>query len=1465
MTKQAVAVLYLMLLLALFAVPAAAQCVPMDDPDCTPDIPPEVTFSPEGGTYTSDGTAVTVPVTIAFTDAYGLNAGSRKIRLWKNGTYQTLVFNWSASSTPTRGWATGNVVLTSAGDYSLTAEIADKHGYVGSGSVPFRLNVTDVLPIANIDPHHNDYRDTTLGAFVTSYAAPSYTSMDAPRATAFQYVSEQANATAFVQVDARPDPRNAAQVTALSLRIEDFTTNALVGREYFFQKGDGRMQRLAAQWSMAGQPTGMYKYWAVVRAYLADGTFKERRLSIRVLIVNESGSRYGAGWTLGGVQRIYNMGSGLLVYEGDGVARWFATAACSAEECPYVTPQGDFSKIVYRKTNATWVRTYNDGSSITFASQGLQTHARDRFGNTTTFEWQSTQDGKALPVIARIIDPAGHITNFSYNARWFLQSVTAPGGRSIFMAYNDGTRLTNVYGLAGTSLQITHDAYNGIVSYMPTYNNGVSAGTWNVGYDANRRLSSITAPPVIAGGVSTRPVTTFGTQQSGTVLAATSGTTLASPAPPIYAETRFISVTDPGGHTVSFGIDRYGNPLSVMDPTTYGTTTTRNVHGLPESVTTATKKTAYTWTANGLLLRAIVNNIIVYEASYDASSRLIQETSGGAKRWFEYGPAGELVRSWTGEQTDQTRTGTTYAYNSRYQVVRADGPKGERTEWSYEANPWRNADYARISRQDGTLSTMSFTYDAYGRVRTATNPQGQTSTYSYDDLDRTTAVLDAGGKTTSYTFTGPHLTKITDRSGKAYQFQYNTLGWLETETFPDLKTRTYRYDRDGLLVSRTDRRGLTVDRTYDAAHRLYNLIADGQTTTFRYPDAWRTVTTNAESEIAEQLVNGTGLTESVSTTLGGRRYELLPVYDQANAWRFLGGDLKVWSNGVLLRTQSIRQSVNFKPSDPSLSSTLSVTDFGGGTATMGFDTAGRPAWTNLPNGVTQYQSYTTDGSLTTTSYSTGAVDVKLGNTFNFDSLNRLVYRTSKPGDKLWAFGYDGLGQLFQYRHYRAATAADCPNPSSGTCPVWVPVVVDDYAYDAAGNRTDRGAVIQPNSNRYTSFNGVTLEYDAEGNVTRRVTGGTGAADIRFTYDSLGRLTTVVYNGLTIIYGYDGYGRRVRRLAGSTQQYYLYSGDNLVQELDQYGNQLRTYTYWPGVDNPLSVRVTLPGIDTTYYYATEAPGNVTGLLDNLGSVAAQYRYAPFGEVESKSEPVWAASTQPLRYMAREADPVTGLYYVRNRWYDATLARFLSEDPIGIDGGMNTYAYAGNDPVNQRDPSGLSPGWECNHHDDGTLMGVYKCVWDPTYNWGMAFGDRGDIFGSMRTSRFSGITVTRSWADMGTVRADVKPCDRMRCPELYPEPPTPPQMTIGPAPIESPFANLVKQQQCRDLRNWAAAWTGFEIAGMIGGAPGSRARYTRTAPVFMDENTFTVDQPLMGGASGGYAAEARQMYIDAGCAK
>jgi RHS repeat-associated protein len=124
--------------------------------------------------------------------------------------------------------------------------------------------------------------------------------------------------------------------------------------------------------------------------------------------------------------------------------------------------------------------------------------------------------------------------------------------------------------------------------------------------------------------------------------------------------------------------------------------------------------------------------------------------------------------------------------------------------------------------------------------------------------------------------------------------------------------------------------------------------------------------------------------------------------------------------------------------------------------------------------------------------------------------------------------------------------------------------------------------------------------------------------------------------------------------------------------------------WPPVRRIPSQHTPWTG-SATYYYATDHPGNVLGLFNASNQVVSQYRYDPWGTVQWQSDPTF----NTLRYAGRYYDWDTGLYHNRNRWYDSHVGRFISEDPLGLEGGINPYAYAANNPVDLTDPFGLDP--------------------------------------------------------------------------------------------------------------------------------------------------------------------------------
>lgn len=760
-----------------------------------------------------------------------------------------------------------------------------------------------------------------------------------------------------------------------------------------------------------------------------------------------------------------------------------------------------------------------------------------------------------------------------------------------------------------------------------------------------------------------------------------------------------------------------------------------------------------------------------------------------------------MIRTWYGAETDADINATTYEYDGLYRLVGRRGPKGERTEWGYTSNAWGNVDLIRDVRDDGTTSTTRYTYDAAGRMSTTTNALGAVTTMNHDFRNRLTSFIEGSPqKTTRLEYSGDHLTKVTDPANKIYRFTYNALGWRESVVSPDGRTRTYAYDADGLLTALTDRRGLTVRMTHDALHRVATRTADGATATYAYPDAFTATATNAEGVVTTQVLRGVGEIDRVTSSfpgLPGRLYEQKHVFDHI-AWQRLGIDIVSYLNGTVLSSSPIRQDAV-----PALGegSALSISDPTGGTTTFDFNAAGEHVRTAFPNGIAQSNVYGSDGYLRHMTFSSSAVNGLLGTSYTYDLLGRLASRSNLAGNALWNYSYDTFNRVQSYEALKSEPSLGC-NPSVEECPPsWNPVRSENFTYDGSGNRTDRGAVVEPNSNRYARFGEFTLQYDLEGNLTRKTKSG---FDQQLTWNSLGQLASVTTNGATVTYGYDALNRRVRRTANGQARYFMYDDDDLLLEIDPTGEIVRTYTHLPGVDRPLSLRARDAGMDFTYYYVLERNGSVRAVLNSTGGVAAEYHYTPFGEIENSTN-----ALQPLRFMGRELDSTTSLYYVRNRWYDPALGRFISEDPIGLRGGVNPYAYVGNDPVNLRDPQGLNP--TCSRY-----ISVTGDEWEFI---GAQAREALETLGICLTVTLDTVIVNGMEGGMPNGVAPIPPAPpdhAWLCPscdgkvEL-----SAPGPTIGPGMpmtwVKQRIANA--RAECGRWRRWAARWTLIHAAGDV----------------------------------------------------
>ncbi len=364
-----------------------------------------------------------------------------------------------------------------------------------------------------------------------------------------------------------------------------------------------------------------------------------------------------------------------------------------------------------------------------------------------------------------------------------------------------------------------------------------------------------------------------------------------------------------------------------------------------------------------------------------------------------------------------------------------------------------------------------------------------------------------------------------------------------------------------------------------------------------------------------------------------------------------------------------------------------------GNTTYSYDEAHRLTSQTDPNGFTVGYGYDEVGNLKELTYPGNKKVI-----YTYDELNRLktvtidwlnpkpvaTYNYDDAGRLDWVQNFNG--SITDYGYDNANRLTSLENKKSDNITV---LASYGFTLDANGNRTQ---VVQnepltltlstdtvsygynAKKNRLLTANTTSFTYDDEGQLWSK-----GSTD-SYMFDEAHRLTYIYSDSYYAEFSYDGVGNRLRANRDWINSRYVYdAGGNLLAEVDD-SNRITSYIHGLG----LMAMVTDTGQVYTYHF--NAVGSTVAMSDSGQNIINKYVYDPFGKITNQVEAV----SQPFKFVGQHGvmtEP-NGLYYMRARYYDPEVGRFISEDPIGFEGGdVNLCVYAGNNPVLLFDPYGL----------------------------------------------------------------------------------------------------------------------------------------------------------------------------------
>lgn len=605
---------------------------------------------------------------------------------------------------------------------------------------------------------------------------------------------------------------------------------------------------------------------------------------------------------------------------------------------------------------------------------------------------------------------------------------------------------------------------------------------------------------------------------------------------------------------------------------------------------------------------------------------------------------------------------------------------------SYAGDAAHQASTASASLFVGNRSgyTWQFGYDEMGRVTTIVDPNGLSTYHYYDGQGRriqTQQPANTGASTATTTDFGWNLqgklTSVADPRNLSTSYTVNAAGRTTAESSPDRGNRGYTYDAVGNLLTSTDARGKTTTYTYDGRNRIKTIsYATGTGASFEY-DGGANPTPNEVGKLTKmtdesgQTVyahDAMGRLTTKTVTIGARTFNVI------YSWGDSGSSLDKLT-GI---TYPSGNQVAYNYDAYGSVSSIAVTPAGGSAQTLlsniTYNADNNVAGWQWSDGKARTISYDQNGMMA--SYTLGDPN-GTGNqagvlrTLTRDSAGRIVGYTHTSNGA----SQSQLDQTFAYDALNRVTSQSANGTSYG------------FTYDANGNRTSKvvggttyANTVAATSNRYTQTQDVsgtaTPQYDNAGNVT---SDGTNT----FTYDDRGRMSSALTSSGNMTALYSGLEDRVFKSSSLGTSYYVPEGWALLGQYEANGAPVYETIYLGSMPVGVIKQGVVHNVDADQI---DTPRVITKQDHTI--VWRWDTDEAFGANGPNQDPSGlGAFVFNQRFPGQVFDAETGLNQNVNREYSARIGRYTQPDPIGLAGGINTFAYVGGNPVSFSDTDGL----------------------------------------------------------------------------------------------------------------------------------------------------------------------------------